>query len=117
MPMDRTSTSTSPAASTSAANAVVGPTSGELPKGIQFSSDIKGVPLTVERLPQEVVAGMANAYQLSQVGWSAPVTFQPDGSAVDSELAVIDATNRQIRLNVRGFTGGVTVSPIEMKRR
>ncbi len=102
---------------TSPANAVTGPTAGELPKGINFSSDVNGVPLTVERLPQELVVGMANAYQLAQVGWSAPVTFQPDGSAVDSELAVIDATNRQIRLTVRGFTGGVTVSHIETRRR
>ena len=119
MPMETSSASASasPGATTSPANAVVGPTAGELPKGINFSSDINGVPLTVERLPQEVVVGMANAYQLSQVGWSAPVTFQADGSAVDSELAVIDATNRQIRLTVRGFTGGVTVSRIETRRR
>ncbi len=101
----------------SPANAAIGPTAGELPKGIKFSSDVNGVPLTVERLPQELVVGMANAYELAQVGWSAPVTFQPDGSAADSELAVIDATNRQIRLTVRGFTGGVTVSRIETRRR
>ena len=92
-------------------------TVGELPKGINFSSDINGVPLPVERLPQQLVVGLSNAYQLSQVGWSSPLTFQPDGSAVDAELAVIDATNRQIRLTLRGFTGGVTVSPIETRRR
>ena len=92
-------------------------TFGELPKGIQFNSDIHGVPLTVERLPQAMVAGLPNGYQMLQVGWSSPLTFQPDGSAIDSELAVIDARDRQIRLTVRGFTGGVTVTPIENRKR
>lgn len=92
-------------------------TFGELPKGIQFNSDINGVPLTVERLPQSLVAGLSNGYQMLQVGWSSPLTFQPDGSAMDSELAVIDARDRQIRLTVRGFTGGVTVTPLENRRR
>lgn len=121
MPMESSSAGASAgsnaSAVTSATPAAIGPTAGELPKGINFSSDLNGVPLTVERLPQEVVVGLADAYQLAQVGWSAPVTFQPDGSSVDSELAVIDASNRQIRLTVRGFTGGVTVSHIEARRR
>lgn len=121
MPVDANSaaasTSTSSTAVTPSTNIAAGPTAGELPKGIIFSSDLNGVPLPVERLPQELVTGMTNAYQLAQVGWSAPVTFQPDGSAVDSELAVVDARNRQVRLTVRGFTGGVTVSSIETRRR
>ena len=64
-----------------------------------------------------MVAGLSNGYQMAQVGWSAPLTFQPDGSAMDSELAVIDVRDRQIRLAVRGFTGGVTVFSIETRRR
>ena len=119
MPTETNSVATSASSNavTSSANTAAGPTAGELPKGITFSSDLNGTPLSVERLPQELVAGMPNAYQLAQVGWSAPVTFQPDGSAVDSELAVIDSRSRQVRLTVRGFTGGVTVSPIETRRR
>lgn len=119
MPVETNSAaaSSSTSAVTSPSNSVAGPTVGELPKGINFSSDINGVPLTSERLPQELVVGLPNAYELAQIGWSAPVTFQPDGSAVDSELAVIDARHRQVRLTVRGFTGGVTVSSIETRRR
>lgn len=105
------------AANNAAASSATGPSFGELPKGILFLSDINGVPLTVERLPQAMVAGLSNGYEMSQVGWSAPMTFQPDGSAIDSELAVIDSRDRQIRLAVRGFTGGVTVSSIENRRR
>lgn len=92
-------------------------TIGELPKGINFSSDINGIPLPVERLPEQLLVGSPNAYQLMQVGWSTPLTFQPDGSAVDAELAVIDASNRQIRLTLRGLTGGVIVSKIETRSR
>jgi type II secretory pathway pseudopilin PulG len=104
-------------ASNSAVNPINGPFFGELPKGIQFLTDINGVPLAVERLPQAMVAGLSNGYEMAQVGWSAPMTFQPDGSAMDFELAVQDARDRQIRLSVRGFTGGVTVSSIENRRR
>ena len=119
MPMESVSASAGSNAGAVVAptNADAGATVGELPKGINFSSDLNGAPLSIERLPQELIAGLPNAYQLAQVGWSAPLTFQPDGSAADSELAVVDANNRQIRLTVRGFTGGVTVSPIEARRR
>lgn len=102
---------------TTSASTTAGPTVGELPKGITFANELNGTPFPVERLPQELVSGLPNAYQLAQVGWSAPLTFQPDGSSADSELAVTDARNRQIRLTVRGFTGGVTVSTIETRRR
>ena len=67
------------AANNAAANSTMGPAFGELPKGINFVSDINGVPLTVERLPQAMVAGLSNGYEMAQVGWSAPMTFQPDG--------------------------------------
>lgn len=122
MPSEMPVASNTNATSNSAATAVSatptsGPTVGELPKGINFSSEVNGMPVPVERLPQELVTGLPNAYQLAQVGWSAPLTFQPDGSSADSELAVIDARKRQIRLTVRGFTGGVTVSSIETRRR
>ena len=111
------STGSSSGTTTTSTTKVTEITIGELPKGINFSSDINGVPLTVERLPEQLVAGLPNAYQLMQVGWSAPLTFQPDGSAVDAELAVLDASNRQIRLTLRGLTGGVIVSRIETRSR
>lgn len=90
--------------------------SGELPNGITFAADLNGSPLSVERLPQQLLSGLPNAYQLAQVGWSVPLTFHPDGSAADFEFSVVDARSRQIRLKVRGFTGGVTVGPIETRR-
>ncbi|MFM9964980.1 MAG: hypothetical protein ACKV2Q_27585 [Planctomycetaceae bacterium] len=114
MPQERNSPTTS---GSGPANSTIDLTFGQLPKGVKFVSDLNGVPLTVERLPQQLVAGLSDAYQMAQVGWSAPLTFQPDGSATDSEVSVIDGSNRQIRLTVRGFTGGVTVSSIETRRR
>ena len=116
MPMEPVLEANAAGASSETPTAVTEVTVGELPKGVNFSSDINGVMLATERLPQQLVVGLANAYQLAQVNWSAPLTFQPDGSAADSELAVIDASHRQIRLTLRGFTGGVTVSPIETRR-
>ena len=119
----------SPAASASSASASTtgvtssattspsGPQTAELPKGIVFASDMNGVPFGVEHLPAEMVLGSANSYELTQVAWSVPLTFQPDGSAADSELAVVDARNRQMRLTVRGLTGGVIVAPMETRSR
>ena len=61
--------------------------------------------------------GSTNAYELTQVAWSVPLTFQADGSTADSELAVVDARNKQMRLIVRGLTGGVVVTPMETRTR
>lgn len=94
-----------------------GPQTGELPKGIVFASDMNGVPFNVEHIPAELVVGSANAYELTQVAWSVPLTFQPDGSTADSELAVVDSRNKQMRLIVRGLTGGVVVTPMETRTR
>ncbi len=106
------------AAATASAGAVQsGPQTGELPKGIVFASDMNGVPFGVEHIPAELVMGSSNSYALTQVAWSVPLTFQPDGSAADSELAVVDARNKQMRLIVRGLTGGVVVTPMETRTR
>ena len=102
---------------TSAAAVQSGPQTGELPKGIVFAADMNGVPFGVEHIPAELVMGSANAYELTQVAWSVPLTFRPDGSAADSELAVVDARNKQMRLIVRGLTGGVVVTPMETRTR
>jgi type II secretory pathway pseudopilin PulG len=93
------------------------PQTSELPQKIRFATDLNGTPFGVEHLPPEMLAGLPNAYALGQVGWSSPVVFQPDGSAVDVELAVLDARDRQMRLTIRGLTGGVTVFPLETRRR
>lgn len=110
--------SSSPSNVTSASASVAASLqTGELPNGIQFASDVDGIPFGIERLPQELLAGRPDSYQLTQTGWSSPLVFLPDGSTTDFELAVVDARNRQMRLTLRGLTGGVTVSPIEPRRR
>lgn len=126
MPLERVpdaSASTNAAVTTSTASALSsssqnsGPQTGELPKGISFSGDLDGTLLTVEQLPAELFSGLSNAYELTQVGWSSPIAFRLDGSANDTELSVVDSRDRQIRLTIRGLTGGITVSPLETRRR
>ena len=111
--------SANPAATTvtATADANSGPQSSELPQKVLFAADVNGTPFNVEHLPPEMLAGLPDAYALGQVSWSSPVVFQPDGSTVDVELAVIDARDRQMRLSVRGLTGGVIVFPMETRRR
>ena len=114
-PASSANVSAAPTTSTTDSNS--GPQTAELPKGIVFAADSNGMPFGVEHLPPEMVAGLSNSYELAQVGWSRPLAFQPDGSASDLELAVIDARDRQIRLTVRGLTGGVTVFSLQTRRR
>ena len=118
MPQELTSSTAAADSATSSATATQsGPQTAELPKGIVFASAINGVPFGVEHLPPEMVMGAANSYELTQVAWSVPLTFQPDGSAADSELAVVDSRDRQMRLMIRGLTGGVIVAPMETRTR
>ena len=113
-----TSTSgNTPSATALAGVAESGPKTGELPQGIVFAPGMNGVPFGVEHIPAELVMGSTNAYELTQVAWSVPLTFQADGSTADSELAVVDARNKQMRLIVRGLTGGVVVTPMETRTR
>lgn len=90
---------------------------GELPQGITFATELNGSPFGVERLSQELLAGRSDSYQLSNTSWSTPLIFQADGSSSDFEFAVLDARDRQMRLSVRGLTGGLTVFPIEARSR
>jgi hypothetical protein len=84
---------------------------------VSFLGEVNGEALTVERLPSELFTGLPDGYQLAQTGWSAPITFQPDGSTTDAQLVIVNARDRQMRLSIRGFTGGITVFPIEDRSR
>lgn len=123
MPLESVSANAGTAANSTAVTASTSdsadsaPQFGELPKGVTFSADADGVPLAIEHLPAAMVAGLGNGYELTQVGWSLPMTFQPDGSSSDFELAVIDSRGLQIRLTIRGLTGGLTVSSMETRRQ
>lgn len=49
--------------------------------------------------------------------WKYVVIFQPDGRATESELRLKEqGSGSTIRLRIRGFTGGVTIDPVERRR-
>ena len=78
---------------------------GTLPNSVNFiSSSIVGAP--VQGLPADWLYGLDDAQDLSQVSWSEPIVFQPDGT---SSGGVIEVTNgRTTRwLVVRQLTGEV----------
>jgi hypothetical protein len=78
---------------------------GKLPKSVNFvSSTLVGAP--VQGLPAEWLYGLEDAQALSQVNWSEPIVFQPDGT---TSGGVIEVTNgRTTRwLVVRQLTGDV----------
>ena len=105
------------AAVTSTARIDFTPQTAELPKGVVFAADLNGAAFGLERLSPPQLAGLPDSYGLAQVGWSFAMPMQPDGSTTNFEFAVVDARDKQIRLSVRGLTGGITVSSIETRSR
>lgn len=102
--------------------------SGTLPERVTFiapklygSTPSSGSTLaasgTGQRLPSALLSGLANAGQLENVSWSGPVLFQPDGSASDMSLDLIDRYNQRITLKIRGITGAIGVSRIHREER
>lgn len=87
---------------------------GELPEKLTF---VGGKDAGGQSLPTDLFASFPDADKLAAVAWSAPVLFQPDGTAVDGELIVGDLTGRNVALVLRGATGAVAVSPIQQELR
>ena len=87
---------------------------GKLPEDIRFAfeEDVDG---TAERLPDELLDGLPDAHDLKDAAWSPPLLFYPDGTAIDAAFRAIDSKSQLVRLSVRGLTGAVTVSSVEME--
>lgn len=106
---------------------IQGRASGALPKGLTFSSisartstssTLAVAPSTMSvapshKLPAGSFQGLPNAGDLASASWSAPILFHPEGSAnSDIELRISDTRGQYIRLNVRAFTGAVSMERV-----
>ncbi len=88
---------------------------GQLPENMTFQP-LDSTEYIVERLSADWVSGLASSEDLTDVSWSTPVLFYPDGTATEAEFQIVDSsTNQLIRLYVRGLTGAVRVSRVEME--
>jgi Tfp pilus assembly protein FimT len=63
-------------------------------------------------IPAEWLSGMTNAGEFSGATWSAPILFNPDGSASGATIQIVDKKSRTVTISVRPLTGAVTVSKI-----
>lgn len=95
--------------------------SGVLPKGVTFAAPtLMGtntgsnvMPAGMgQRLPANLLDGLPDAGNLASLSWSGPVQFQPDGSAMDMSLDLVDKYHQRITLRIRGVTGSIGVSRI-----
>jgi len=99
--------------------------SGQLPEGVIFEAPTLLKPSSTgetsagpgQSLSSEALEGLPDASTLESVGWSGPVLFQPDGSAADATLALIDQRNQRISIRVRGVTGAVSASRVLVGER
>jgi prepilin-type N-terminal cleavage/methylation domain-containing protein len=85
--------------------------SGELPESMSFRPT--NAEIVVEQVGEEWLSGLAEAADLADVTWSAPVLFYADGSSIDAEFDVVDAREQAIRFSVRDLTGSVTVKQFD----
>lgn len=65
-----------------------------------------------ESLEAADFGNLANAGELAQKAWSAPIVFHFDGTAEDRSFRVMDADRRSSTVTVRGLTGSVRISPV-----
>lgn len=98
--------------------------SGTLPKGFTLTSAYPGTvtaPGTVpagHKMAAGSLDGLPNSGELSNLNWSTPVLFNPDGAAnSDTEITVADAFSEEIRIRVRAFTGAVTMGRLTIRKR
>ncbi len=98
--------------------------SGRLPKGIVFSSVIvrsSGSLATANsshKIASTTFDGLPNASDLANVDWSIPILFNPEGSAsADAEITVSDSKSQHIKLQVRAFTGAVSLERLVAEKR
>ncbi|ADG69448.1 hypothetical protein Plim_3636 [Planctopirus limnophila DSM 3776] len=68
-----------------------------------------------QTVSENLIADLENASELSQVRWSEPLVFQPDGTTIDQQFKISDASGRTIRIRVRGLTGSATMSAMTIE--
>lgn len=89
---------------------------GALPADIVFAGvQQAGDSLVESSVPAATDTGASEptADALHEEEWSAPVYFFPNGRTSDAEIALVGDRDYQIRLNLRGITGAVTVGSVE----
>lgn len=98
--------------------------SGLLPESVQFDaptllnpSSTGATSASGQKLPSALLEGLPDASTLESVGWSGPVLFQPDGSAADATLDLVDRRHQRITVRIRGVTGAVTAGRVTVGAR
>lgn len=98
--------------------------SGNLPKGYTLTASFPGIVTTAgvtpagHKIASGSLDGLPNAGELSNLNWSNPVLFNPDGAAnSDTEITVTDSWSQEIRIRVRAFTGSVTMGRLTIRKR
>jgi type II secretory pathway pseudopilin PulG len=100
--------------------------SGTLPEGVTFAAPTalnstgSGSSTTAglgQKISSAAFSGLPDAGKLENVSWSGPILFQPDGSAGDAAVDLVDRRNQRITMRIRGVTGAVSVSRLHQMER
>lgn len=88
---------------------------GELSTKLSFLAPNAGstLPASSQKISAASFQGLDNAGTLSSIGWSEPVVFAPDGSAMDAVITIQDNRRQRIELNVRGLTGATATGAMQ----
>lgn len=75
---------------------------------------LSGEPLSMERLADPYLQMVVNGPSYRDVTWGPPVLFYPDGSASEGAVSVADKDRRYVTLSIRGLTGTVITSRMDL---
>lgn len=85
--------------------------SGEIRKGLLFQP-AAGMPAAAEMISTEWLSDLPDGVLLGQATWSAPIIYQPDGTATAARFRITDDKQRSIELTVRDLTGMAAAGPL-----
>jgi len=89
---------------------------GELPNGFKFNACCTGGAMG-GGIASQFLDGLPDAQSLASLGWSPPIVFAGDGTAMDAAFELVDPRKQSIRFEVRGLTGSVKLGPIQSEAR
>jgi prepilin-type N-terminal cleavage/methylation domain-containing protein len=82
----------------------------ELPKGVVFREcNIQNDSRAQACSSSNTANGTSNSASTTNVGWSSPIYFYPDGTSSSATLQIGNDQNRRIIVTLRGMTGVVKV--------
>ena len=89
--------------------------SGQLPEQMQFRQPEAETFSAAGTSTLETLSQAIGEMGTDSAGYSPPILFFPDGSALDAVFEVVDSEQRTVEISVRGLTGSIRVGDVHRR--